>query len=79
VEICNVLNWIQKIVLHCAVLLIVIALQLTVQSWSVVNWIQRIVLHCPVLLIIIAVQQAMSRSIVITWIIILIECVMLLL
>ena len=49
---CNVVNWIQKIVLHCAVLLIVIAVQQTVDSCNVVNWIQKILLHCALLLIV---------------------------
>ena len=39
------------------VLLIVIAVQLIVDSCNVVNWIEKIVLHCAVLLIVIAVQQ----------------------
>jgi len=51
-------NWIQNIVLHCAVLLIVIAVEQTVESCNVVNWIQKIVLHCVVLLIVIEVQQS---------------------
>ena len=38
-------------------LLIVIAVQQTVDSCNVVNWIQKIVLHCAVLLIVIAVQR----------------------
>jgi len=58
VDSCNVVNWIQKILLHCAVLLIVIAVQQTLDSCNVVNWIQKIVLHCAVLLIVIAVQHS---------------------
>jgi len=58
VDFFNVVNWIQKILLHCAVLLIVIVVQQTVDSCNVVNWIQKIVLHCTVLLIVIAVQQS---------------------
>jgi len=54
----NVVNWIQKIVFYCAALLIVIAVQQTVNSCNVMNWIQKIVLHCAVLLIVIAVQQS---------------------
>jgi len=57
VDICNVVNWTQKIVMHCVVLLIVIAVQQTVESCNVVNGIQKIVFHCAVLLIVIAVQQ----------------------
>ena len=55
---CKFVNWIQKILLHCAVLLIVIAVQQTVYSCNVVNWVQKIVLLCAVLLIVIAVQQS---------------------
>jgi len=53
----NVENLKQKILLHCAVMLIMIAVQQTVDSCNVANWIQKIVLHCAVLLIMIAVQQ----------------------
>jgi len=55
---CNVVNWIQKILLHFFVLLIVLGLQQTVGSCNVVNWKQKIVLHCAVLLSLIAVQQS---------------------
>ena len=55
---CNVVNWIQKIVLHCAVLLILMAVQQTVDSCNVVNWIQKILLHCAVFLILIAVLHS---------------------
>ena len=54
------MNWIQKIVLHCAVLLIVKAVQQTVERFNVVNWTQKLVLHCAVLLIEIAVQQTVD-------------------
>ena len=55
---CNLVNWIQKIVWHRILLLIVIAVQQTGNSCNVVNWIQKIVLHCAALLIVIAVQQS---------------------
>jgi len=58
VDSCNIVNWIQKILLHCAVLLIVIAVQQTVDSCNVVNWIEKIVLHCAVLLIVKAVLHS---------------------
>ena len=57
-EICNVLNWIQKIVLNCAVWLIVKAVQKTVDSCNVVNWIQKMLLLCVLLLIMIVEQQS---------------------
>jgi len=47
VDSCNVVNWIQKIVMHCAVLLIVIAVQQRMDSCNVVNWIRN--LYCIVL------------------------------
>jgi len=50
-------NWIENIVLHCAVLLTEIAVQHPVVKCNIVNWIENIVLHCALLLIIIAVQQ----------------------
>jgi len=45
-------KWIQKCVFHCALLLIVIAVQQTVDSCNVVNWIQKNVLRFVVLLIV---------------------------
>jgi len=51
-------NWIHKIVLHLAVLLIVIALQQRVDSGNVVNWIHKIVNNCVVLLIVVAVHKS---------------------
>ena len=54
---CNLLNWIQKILLYCAVLLILIGLQQTMDSFNFVNWIPKISLHFAVLLKVIAVQQ----------------------
>ena len=51
---CNIVNWIKKILLHCAVLLIVIAVQQRVDSCNVVNWTKKILLHCAVLLIVVA-------------------------
>ena len=56
--ICNVVKFLQKILIHFVLLLIVIAVQQTVDSSNVVNWIQKIVLHCAVLLIVIGVQQS---------------------
>jgi len=44
------------------VLLIVIAVQQTVDRCNVVNWIQKIVLHFSMLLIVIAVQQSEDSS-----------------
>jgi len=58
----------QKIVLHCAVFLIVITVQQTVDSCNVVNWIKKIVLLCAVLLIVIAVQQRVDSCNVVNWI-----------
>ena len=52
---CNVVNWIQKIVLHFAVMLIVIAVQQTVDSY-ILYWLPNL-LHMAVPLIVIAVQQ----------------------
>jgi len=57
VDSCNVANWIQKILLHCAVLIIVIAVEKRENSCNVVNWIPKIILHCAVLLIVRAVEQ----------------------
>jgi len=45
-NICNVLNWMQEIALHCAVLLIVVVLQRAVNSCNVVNWIQEVLSDC---------------------------------
>jgi len=52
----NVVNWIQKLALLCAVVIILIAVQQRVYSCNVVNWIQNFVLHCALLLIVLAVQ-----------------------
>jgi len=38
---CNVVKWIEKSVLRCSILLIVIAVQQTVDSCNVVNWVQK--------------------------------------
>jgi len=66
VDICNVVNWIQKIVLQCAVLLIVIVVRQREDRRNLVNWIKKIVLHCAVLVI--AVQQRVYSCIVVNWI-----------
>jgi len=50
------------------VLLIVKAVQQTVDSCNVVNWIQKIVLHCAELLIVKAVQQTVDSCNVVNWI-----------
>ena len=57
----NVVNWIQKTLLHCALLLIVIAVQQKVGSCNVVNWIQKILFHFSLLLIVSITRCVLAR------------------